>query len=47
MPYRADYFSHKLHIKQNEKLEMYGVTYVTAIDGHSRMIVLDHNAHKK
>ena len=47
MPYRADYFSHKLHIKQNEKLDMYGVTYVTTIDGHSRMIVLDHNAHKK
>ena len=47
MPYRVDYFSHKLHIKQNEKLEMYGVTYVTANDGHSRMIVLDHNAHKK
>ena len=38
-PYRADYFGHKLHIDQNEKLGMYSVTHVAAIDGHSRMIV--------
>ena len=28
VPYRADYFGHKLHIDQNEKLVMYGVTRV-------------------
>ena len=39
IPYRADYFGHKLHIDQNEKLVMYGVTHVIAIDGHSRFIV--------
>ena len=39
IPYRADYFGHKLHIDQNEKLVMYGVTHVTAIDGHSRFAV--------
>ena len=39
IPYRADYFGHKLHSNQNEKLGMYGVTNVAAIDGHSRMIV--------
>ena len=37
--YRADYFGHKLHIDQNEKLVMYGVVHVVAIDGHSRFIV--------
>ena len=36
IPYRADYFGHKLHIDQNEKLVMYGVTHVAAINGHSR-----------
>lgn len=39
IPYRADYFGHKLHVDQNEKLVMYGVTHVVAIDGHSRYIV--------
>jgi len=39
VPYRADYFGHKLHIDQNEKLAMYGVTHVAATDGHSRFIV--------
>ena len=39
VPYRADYFGHKLHIDQNEKLIRYGVTHVIAIDGHSRFIV--------
>ena len=28
VPYRADYFGHKLHIDQNEKLVMYGVTHM-------------------
>lgn len=39
IPYRADYFGHKLHMDQNEKLQMYGVTHVVAIDGHSRFVV--------
>ncbi|XP_057314337.1 uncharacterized protein LOC130655589 [Hydractinia symbiolongicarpus] len=39
IPYRADYFSHKIHYDQNEKLVMYGATHVIAIDGHSRFIV--------
>ena len=39
IPYRADYFGHKLHVDQNEKLVMYGVTHVVAIDGHSRFVV--------
>lgn len=39
IPYRADYFGQKLHIDQNEKLQMYGVTHVCGVDGHSRMIV--------
>ena len=37
--YRADYFGHKLHLDQNEKLVMYGVTHVIAVDGHSRFVV--------
>ena len=39
IPYRADYFGHKLHIDQNEKLVMYGVVHLVAIDSHSRFIV--------
>jgi len=39
IPYRADYFGHKLHVDQNEKLVMYGATHVVAIDGHSRFVV--------
>ena len=35
-PYRANYFGHKL---QNEKLKMYGVTHVAAINDHSRFVV--------
>ena len=38
VPYRADYFGHKLHVDQNEKLEIYGVVHVVAIDGYSRYI---------
>ena len=37
--YRADYFGEKLHIDQNEKLVMFGVTHVAAIDGFSGKIV--------
>lgn len=39
VPYSADYAGHKLHVDQNEKLVMYGVTHVTAVDGFSGMIV--------
>lgn len=38
-PYHADYFGHKLHQDQNEKLEMYGLTEVSACDGYSGKIV--------
>ena len=37
--YRADYFGEKLHIDQNEKLVMFSVTHVAAIDGFSGKIV--------
>ena len=37
-PYHADYFGHKRHIDQNEKLVVYGVKHVLAIDCHSRFI---------
>ena len=39
IPYNADYFGHKIHADQNEKLVMFGVTHVLAIDGYSRRIV--------
>lgn len=39
IPYSADYFGHKLHVDQSEKLVMYGVTHVCAIDGYSSEIV--------
>ena len=39
IPYRADYFGHKLHIDRNKKLVMFGVTHVATIDGHSRFVV--------
>ncbi len=39
VPYRADYFGEKIHIDQNEKIAMYGVTHVCAIDGYSGRIV--------
>ena len=38
-PYKAEYFGEKLHIDQNEKLVMYGVTHICAIDGYSGKIV--------
>lgn len=37
--HRAIYFCNYLHLDQNEKLKMYGVTNVVAIDGHSRFSV--------
>lgn len=37
--YFAGNFSHKLHIDQNEKLAMYGVTHVCPRDGYNSMIV--------
>ena len=37
--YNADYFGHKVHLDQNEKLKMFGVTHVMARDGYSGMIV--------
>ena len=36
--YKADYFELKLHVDQNEKLVMYGVTHVVARDRYSGMI---------
>ena len=39
VPYHADYFGHKLHIDQNEKMIMYGVTHIRAVDGYGGMIV--------
>ena len=37
--YRSEYFGEKLHIDQNEKLVMFGLTHVCAVDGHSGRIV--------
>ena len=39
VPYIAAYFGEKLHIDQNEKLVLYGVTHVCAVDGFSGKIV--------
>ena len=39
LPYRAHHFGEKLHLDQNEKCAMFGVTHVLAIDGFSRKIV--------
>ncbi|CAM4569452.1 unnamed protein product [Leuciscus chuanchicus] len=39
VPYNAEYFGHKLHIDQNEKLVMFGVTHVIAVDGYSYRVV--------
>lgn len=36
-PYTADYYGHKLHLDQNEKLAMC-VTHVCGIDGFSKYI---------
>ena len=37
--YQANSFGDKLHLDQNEKCVMFGVTHVLAIDGYSRKIV--------
>lgn len=37
--YQANYFGHKLHVDQNEKLITYGVTHVVARDGFSGKVV--------
>ena len=39
IPYSASYPGDKLHVDQNEKLIMFGITHVCAIDGHSGMII--------
>ena len=39
IPYHASYFGHKFHADQNEKLVMFGVTHVCAIDGYSGKVV--------
>ena len=38
IPYCADYPGHKVNIDQNEKLVMYGVPHVAAVDGYSGLI---------
>ena len=37
--YLSEYFGHKIHIDQNEKMVMYGVTHICAIDGFSQKVV--------
>ena len=37
--YVACYFGHKLHVDQNEKLVMFGITYILARDGYTGKIV--------
>ena len=38
-PYVAFYYGEKMHIDQNEKLNMFGVTHIIGIDGFSKKIV--------
>ena len=38
-PYRASHYGEKLHLDQNEKIAMFGVTHILAVDGYSRQIV--------
>ena len=38
-PYRASYFGEKLHLDQNKKCAMFGVTHMVAVDGYSCKIV--------
>ena len=38
-PYSASHFGDKIHIDQNEKLVMFGITHMCAIDGYSGKIV--------
>ncbi|KAK2868885.1 hypothetical protein Q7C36_000756 [Tachysurus vachellii] len=39
IPYQAGYMGHKIHMDQNEKLAMFEVTHVLAIDGFSKKVV--------
>ena len=39
IPHVAEYFGQKVHIDQNEKLVMFGITHVCAVDGYSSKIV--------
>ena len=39
IPYHASHFGDKIHVDQNEKLVMYGVTHICAIDGFSAKVV--------
>uniref|UniRef100_A0A1X7V173 Integrase core domain-containing protein n=1 Tax=Amphimedon queenslandica TaxID=400682 RepID=A0A1X7V173_AMPQE len=39
IPYRPRYYGHKLHVDQNEKLILFGVTLVMARDGFSGKII--------
>lgn len=39
IPYHATFFGENLHFDQNEKLNMYGIVHVLAVDGYSRKIV--------
>lgn len=39
IPYRADYFGSKLHVEQNEKLEMCGVIMLVEIDTDSLQLL--------
>ena len=39
VPYCARFFGEKSHLDQNEKLVMYSVVHVVAVDGFSRQIV--------
>ena len=36
---QTNHFGHKVHIDQNEKLILFGITHVCAIDGYSGMMV--------
>ena len=38
--FKKDYFCHKAHKNQNEKLKMFGAAHVMARDGYSGMIVV-------
>jgi len=39
VPYYAEYFGHKLHMDQNEKLGMFGCVHILAVNGYSSKIV--------
>ena len=39
VPYRARFYGEKIHLDQNEKLVMYGIVHVVAVDGYSRKVV--------